>query len=182
MWLLRLEAVGGLRQHGLRGLPSNETPPDTTDGGASVTEGETRVAPSELNRPVVSVDFDGTIFDAGHVYYPRPEGRLFPGVRRALMLLKANGFDIAIYTARDARGIAEVWRWLHDHDLSHYVSTVTPKKPKGHVVLFDNAAIRVQSKPNGLLDAVQAWLAMEAADKLLNNVATKLSLYREATR
>lgn len=130
---------------------------------------------------MVSVDFDGTIFDSGHVYYPRPQGRVFPGVRRALMLLKANGYDIAIYTARDAQGIAEVWRWLHDHDLAHYVSTVTPKKPKGHVALFDNAAIPVPSTPNGLLHAVQQWLAADAADKLLREAAAKLQQYREAS-
>lgn len=118
------------------------------------------IAPADLNRPIVSVDFDRTIHDSD-TYTDVPHGKPIPGTYRALNILKNAGFDLVLYTARD--NFVHVWRWLNQHDLAHYFKAVTNKKPKGHVALFDDSAVPVRRQPNGLLEAVQQWLKEAAS-------------------
>lgn len=113
---------------------------------------ESGVLPAlQLNKPVVAVDFDDTIHDAKGAFTDVPHGPPLPGTLRALTLLH-HEYQIHIYTARDTR---RVWGWLVKHDMRHLITSVTNRKPKGHIALFDNAAIPI---PQGLLPAVTSWL------------------------
>lgn len=115
------------------------------------------VPPQELNRPIVSVDFDSTLsFYEKYTGPDVPPNTLIPGSVRALQLLFHNGFNVVVYTARETR---PVWNWLQSHGLDAYVTSVTNRKPKGHVALFDDSAVPVQpNTPHALLTAVQTWL------------------------
>lgn len=122
------------------------------------------IAKEQLNRPIVSVDFDGTMKAAPKAFDPIPTGPPLPGVARALSLL-SHEHEIHIYTARD---VIPVWEWLSLHGLADFITSVTNKKPKGHVALFDDSAVPVQrNTPNALLTAVKNWLEHQPIEPLI---------------
>ena len=117
------------------------------------------VPPRDLNRPVVCVDLDKTLISYESWQGPKHFGNILGDPTRALQALKLNGFDIHILTARDVRPVIA---WLRGTDLAPYITSVTNKKPKGHVAIFDDCAVRVEpNTPGALLTSVTAWLHTE---------------------
>lgn len=135
------------------------------------------IPPAELNRPIVSVDFDGTLIAETSPFNEIPQGGPLPGVERALVMLSQQ-FTIMIYTARDTKRVNE---WVRKHDLQRLIAGVTNKKPKGHVALFDNSAVPI---PHGLLTAVEGWLKQRevTAWKWTNGNLFQYAWFQSTTR
>lgn len=112
------------------------------------------------DRPLVAVDFDGTVVE--YLPWDRPDaiGGLLPGAVAAMNRLREAGYDVVVFTTRDN---AAVRRWLRQRNLlPAVVLRVTNRKPPA-AAFFDDHAVHVLSNtPHSLESAVITWLETDA--------------------
>ena len=87
-------------------------------------------------RPLACVDLNGVL----DVYtgWKNPDHWDAPraGAREFLEQLRANGFDVVVFTTRHPAGVRG---WLREHGLLDLVGAITRRKPPAHVFIDDRA-------------------------------------------
>lgn len=112
-------------------------------------------------KKTAAIDFDGVI----HEYYGwtgnEANNKLIKGVRRALHLLKKNGYNIIVFSTRKRKFIYD---FLVQHSLNIFISDVIDGKPF-YDVFFDDRAINIKSnKPYSLYKRVRRYLKIDSSD------------------
>lgn len=102
--------------------------------------------------PKVLVDFDGVIhqysrgWQDGEIYDPP-----IPDAFNALAALEAAGYEVVIFSSRDA---SQIRKWMIEHDGGAY--RVTNVKESA-VAMIDDRAIRFISWPQSVGELVQRY-------------------------
>ena len=91
---------------------------------------------ADPDRPVVCVDLNGVLDSYTGWKHPDHWDPPRPGARMFLEALRAEGFDIVVFTTRHPTGVR---RWLREHALDDVVDGVTSRKPAAHVFVDDRA-------------------------------------------
>ena len=103
------------------------------------------------DRPLACVDLNGVLDlytgwqHPGHWDPPRA------GARQILEALRANGFDVVVFTTRHPAGVR---RWLREHGLLDLVGAVTRRKPPAHVFIDDRVVCFIGDFADALKQAV----------------------------
>lgn len=94
-------------------------------------------------RPVIAVDFDGTLCHYDEWLGPTTVGVPITGALDFLRDLHAAGFAVWIFSARAAsiEGIDAIYEWLLDHQVQHLVDGVTHEKHYRFYRFVDDRAL-----------------------------------------
>lgn len=107
----------------------------------------------------IAVDFDGTICKYMPFNAEKIEAEPMENAQKALKMLKNDGYEIIVFTARlcpfyGEQSVKEqkekIEKWLEDHDIPY--DMVTNNKPHNAMAYIDDRAIRFENNWNSIIN------------------------------